>query len=249
MEELGRSSEVADLHVVLRTELEIAFGPGGRVLGSLAFITVWEIHDEAGTLSPLGFAAGDELVDNDLGAVGKVAELGFPDDEEFWIVLGITEIKAKDAGFGEAGVVDAKLGLVFGQVQEGAVALACVDIIKCGVAVAKGASFTVLSGDSDRGTVHKEGAVGKLLTETPVNSFAGGVSFVLLVELAFDLGVEAEVVRDGDEGLGNVVEFVLGDSGTEVLESVGKDVSAAGLASFDGDGFALLGFLFMEDVV
>ena len=36
-------------------------------------------------LLPFVFAANDELIDDDLGAINEVAELGFPDDKGIWI--------------------------------------------------------------------------------------------------------------------------------------------------------------------
>ncbi len=47
------------------------------VLGTLPFVAVRQHHREAAGTTPLGLARGDELVDDDLGAVDEVAELGF----------------------------------------------------------------------------------------------------------------------------------------------------------------------------
>ena len=50
-----------------------------RVLGALAFEAVGEQQREA-ALAPLVVGRDDELVDDDLRAVGEVAELGLPAD-------------------------------------------------------------------------------------------------------------------------------------------------------------------------
>jgi hypothetical protein len=59
---------------VVVAELEEALDPGRRVLRTLAVVAVRERHDETRTLQPLALAGGDELVNHDLGAVGKVAD-------------------------------------------------------------------------------------------------------------------------------------------------------------------------------
>ena len=81
------------------------------MLGALAFVAVREKHDDAGEQAPLGFAGGDELVDDDLRAVGEVAELGFPEDEGFGVVAGVAVLEAEGGGLGEQGVVDLEAGL------------------------------------------------------------------------------------------------------------------------------------------
>ena len=60
-----------------------ALDSGAGVFGALAFVAVREEESETGGFSPLVFGGDDELVDDDLGAVGEVAVLGFPEDEGF----------------------------------------------------------------------------------------------------------------------------------------------------------------------
>ena len=49
------------------------------MLRSLPLITVRQQHHQSGEQSPFVFARGDELIDHNLRAVGKVAELRFPE--------------------------------------------------------------------------------------------------------------------------------------------------------------------------
>ncbi len=106
VEELGGGGGLGDLDVVLGGELEIALDASAGVLGALAFVAVGEEHDEAGEEAPLGFASGEELVDDDLGTVGEVAELGLPEDEGLGVVAGEAVLEAEAGGLGEEGVVD-----------------------------------------------------------------------------------------------------------------------------------------------
>ena len=88
------------------------------MLRALAFVAVREQQDESGEEVPLVFAGDDELVDDDLRAVGEVAELGFPHDERFGEVAGEAVLEAEDRGFGELGVVDFDARLAGSEVTE-----------------------------------------------------------------------------------------------------------------------------------
>ena len=69
------------------------------MLRTLAFVTVWQQHHQSAHAQPLCFAGGDELVDDDLSAVGKVAELGFPKHQHLRFSQAVTVLEAQDAGF------------------------------------------------------------------------------------------------------------------------------------------------------
>lgn len=98
VEVVGGGGAVGDLHVavlvltveglgagedarVLVTELQEALHTSRRVLRTLTIVTVRHGHDETGTLEPLDLTGSDELVNDTLGIVGKVTELGLPDNE------------------------------------------------------------------------------------------------------------------------------------------------------------------------
>ena len=91
-----------DLDVVFCGELEEALDAGAGVFWSLAFVAVWEKQHYAGEQIPLGFAGGDELVDDGLGNVDEVAELGFPENERFGIVAAVAVFEAEHAGLGKS---------------------------------------------------------------------------------------------------------------------------------------------------
>ncbi len=79
VEHLRRRRRHADLHVLQRAQLQIAFQARGAVLRALAFVAVRQEQAQARHAVPLGLARRDELVDDDLRAVGEIAELAFPD--------------------------------------------------------------------------------------------------------------------------------------------------------------------------
>ena len=78
VEIVGRGRAVDHLHIVLGAALQVALEAGGGVFRTLALVAVRQQHDEAAHPQPLALARGNELVHNHLGAVGEVAELGFP---------------------------------------------------------------------------------------------------------------------------------------------------------------------------
>jgi hypothetical protein len=95
VEQVGRGGHAGNLHVAVlvltvqlvslgvRTglfvaKLEPTLHTSGRVLRTLAIITVGQRHNQTGTLQPLGFTGGDELINDTLSVVGEVTELSFP---------------------------------------------------------------------------------------------------------------------------------------------------------------------------
>ena len=111
VEVLGGRRGNGDLDVLLGAEREEPFEPGAGVLGPLALVAVRQEHDQAAAPAPLRLGRGDELVDDHLGAVGEVAELGLPHDQHVGLVERVAVVEAEHGGLGEQAVVDAELGL------------------------------------------------------------------------------------------------------------------------------------------
>ena len=88
---------LANLHVVARGELQVALDARAGMLRSLAFVAVRQQQDEAGEQIPLVFAGADELIDDDLRAVGEVAELRFPQNQRFGIVAAEAVLESEHA--------------------------------------------------------------------------------------------------------------------------------------------------------
>ena len=75
-----------DGHRALRPQLQEPFDTSGGVVGPLTLVAVWQQQHDVGELTPFGLTGADELVDDRLGAVDEVAELGLPQHNR----LGIT---------------------------------------------------------------------------------------------------------------------------------------------------------------
>jgi hypothetical protein len=88
------------------------------MLRPLALIAVRQKHHEAAHAQPLHLARGDELVDDDLRAIGEVAELRFPQHQRARLGGGISIFEAQDRFFREQCVDDLELRLAFADMVE-----------------------------------------------------------------------------------------------------------------------------------
>ena len=145
VEVVGGSGGVGNGHIVFGAELKKSFETGAGVFGSLAVVAVGKKESKAGGGAPFRFGGGDVLIDLGLGAVGKIAELSFPEDEHIWAVEGVAVIEAENGGLGEGAIINAEGGLIFREVFEGNIAGAGTKVVDGGVAMAEGSAATVLA--------------------------------------------------------------------------------------------------------
>lgn len=76
------------------------------MLWATAFIAVRQQHHRATHTAPFLLAGADELVDNDLRAVGEVAELRFPDGQRARFRCRVAVFERQHRFFGQHGVPD-----------------------------------------------------------------------------------------------------------------------------------------------
>ena len=101
MEILRGRCAVANLHIVFGAELQEAFDAGAGMFGPLAFEAMRKQQNEAAGLVPFRFGRDEELIDDDLGAVDEIAELGFPHDQSERIGDAVAEFKTHHGKFAE----------------------------------------------------------------------------------------------------------------------------------------------------
>ncbi len=142
---VGGSGGVGDGHIVFGAELKKSFEAGAGVFGPLAVVAVGKEESQAGGGAPFRFGGGDVLIDLGLGAVGKIAELSFPEDEHIWAVERVAVIEAENGGLGEGAIINAEGGLIFCEVFEGNIAGAGTKVVDGGVAMAEGSAATILA--------------------------------------------------------------------------------------------------------
>jgi hypothetical protein len=79
---------------------------------------VWQHQSQTVDTAPLHFARSNELVDHHLGAVGEVAELGFPDHHGVGIVGGVTVFETEHRFFRQDRIDHGERRLVFSHVLQ-----------------------------------------------------------------------------------------------------------------------------------
>ena len=178
-----------------------------RVLGALALVAVGQQQDEARELAPLVLGRHHEVVDDDLRAVGEVAELGLPGDQRLGRLDRVAVLEPDGGVLGEQRVADGEVahlprGLqrvgadavqAVADVGQGDVLLAVGVVDQHGVAVAEGAAPGVLAGEAHVDALVHERADGQGLGQGPVDLPLGD-QLVALDELALELGVDHEAV-------------------------------------------------------
>src|SRR6056300_1211739 len=97
MKQLRRSRWLHDLNIVLCRQQEKPLKPGAGMLGPHALKAMRKKHDDARKPIPLILRTDDELIDNHLGNVDKVAELGLPHHQAIWAVQTVAILKAEHA--------------------------------------------------------------------------------------------------------------------------------------------------------
>ena len=108
MKILRRSRRVANLQIIFRAKLQISFEPRRRMFRTLPFVAVRQKHHEAAFLLPFVFRRGDILVNDNLRAVGKIAELRFPQHQRVLRDDRIAVFKTENALFGQTAVENLK---------------------------------------------------------------------------------------------------------------------------------------------
>ena len=156
VEIVGGRGAVRDLPIVLGAELEVALEPRRGMLRPLAFIAVRQKQHEARHAEPFPLARGNELVDDDLGAVGEVAELRFPQDERVRLGEAVAIFEAEHGLLRQHGVDHLERRLTFGDVLERGVFLLVLLVHQHGVALGERAALGVLAGEPNAITLDQE---------------------------------------------------------------------------------------------
>ncbi len=95
-------------------------------------------------------AGDDELVDDDLRAVGEIAELRLPEAEHVRVIERVTVIETEHGRFGEQAVVNAEARLLCREMEQRHVRLAGLRVIDERRGGAERAAPAVLAGESHR---------------------------------------------------------------------------------------------------
>jgi len=144
-----------------------------------------------------------------LGGVGKVAELGFPDDQGSRVLEGESQLEAEDGKLRERGIARVEAGLVGVDVPEGHMLFPePLLVVNYGVAVRERATLDVLAGDADVVTLGQQRRPRELLSHGPVNALTG-LNHLLtsLVDLAHH-SVRRHLCRQRGQRCSNLLQHV-----------------------------------------
>ncbi|GIX20403.1 MAG: hypothetical protein KatS3mg120_2079 [Erythrobacter sp.] len=224
VEVVGRRGDVAHAHIVIGAQLEEALEPRRGVLRPLALVTVRQEHHEAIGAQPLALAAGDELIDHDLRAIGKVAELAFPQHQALGIGHGIAIFKAEHAIFGQRAVVHLEAAMRQGG-ERHIFALGLL-IHPHRVALREGAAARILARKPHPEALHHQAAEGERLGGGPVEALAGGKHLALGGKHALEGLVDLEVGGDFGEHPAERVDHLGFDPG---LDAAARGLGVGGL--------------------
>ncbi len=214
VEIVGRAGDVAHLDVVVGAQLQEAFEAGAGVFRPLAFEAVRQQHDQAIGAQPLGLAAGDELVDHDLRAVGKVAELRLPQHQRLGIGQGKAVFEAEHAEFGQDRIVD--LELAVGQRGQRNVLVLVLLVDPDGVALAEGAAAGILAGKTHVVAFGDKAAEGQRLGRGPVEARAAVEHLLLGVDHALQGLVDGQAFGNRGERAAQAFKQLGVDRGVHV---------------------------------
>lgn len=103
---------------VFVNQLHEAFEASARILWPHAFVSVREQHNESALPRPLGLTRRYELIDNDLGRISEVAELGFPNDQRVRARQRIAQLKPEYGELRQRAIAHRVLGLAWPQVVQ-----------------------------------------------------------------------------------------------------------------------------------
>ncbi len=192
MKVLRWGGRVGHLHVVIGAKLEKTLQSGAGMLRSQALPAVGQQQGQSAQLLPLGLAAGDKQVDDALGVIDKIAELGLPQGEHLGPGDRVAVFKTQHTGLGQQAVIHLKRGLSRFQTIQGGVGLARLIVPDDAVALTEGAAAHILTAEPNRVAFGDEGRKGQGLGTGPVDAFTGVNGVEPLVQHTLQPGVDGK---------------------------------------------------------
>ena len=177
------------------------------MVGALTLVAVRQQQHDAGLLAPLGLARREILVDDGLGTVDEVAELGLPDRERLGACHRVAVLEAERGVLAEQRVVDEERRLVLGDVGQRGPLVGVLAVDDRGEARRERAAARVLAGHADRTAVEQQRAHRQDLARAPVDR-AGRDRRGATLQLGEDLRVDREALRHVGVRVGDRLEHL-----------------------------------------
>ena len=163
------------------------------MLRTAAFLAVRQQHHDAAGLAPFGFRRGNELIDDDLRAVGEIAVLRFPQHQRERIGHAVAEFETDDAVLAQRAVVDLEARLARSQMLQRRVDAAGFGVVIFGVALAEGAASGILAAQAHRRAFQNQAAERQSFGQSPVDERTAVAGFVPALDHSLQLGMQLEI--------------------------------------------------------
>jgi len=192
---------VGDAHVGLAGELQEALQPPAGVIRPGALVAVRQQQHERWRLAPFSAGAAQELVDDHLGAVDEIAVLCLPNDQPFWRLDIVAELKAEHGVFGQRTVEDLEGGSRLRDGLQRRERLPAVCIVQHGVALVEGAALGILASEANGDAVFENGRQSQLLRGGPVHRPRRRIGQALAPAIPRppELGMEVEAIGQAQQ--------------------------------------------------
>jgi hypothetical protein len=189
---------------------EEALDAGRGVVRSLALVAVREEQDDRGPLTPFLLRAGDELVDDGLGPVVEVAELGLPEHQGVRPLDRVAVLEAHRGILREQGVVDPELALALTEVEQRGPLARVVLVDEHRVPLDEGATAAVLAGEPHGSAVDEQRPEGHAAPRCPSRSRPRGWTRARFSSICMSLGCTVKPSGTVEEGRRRAARALLG---------------------------------------
>ena len=206
MKIIRRRGDICDLHIIFAAKLEVPFQPRGGMLGPLPFIAMGQQHHQAGHAQPLGFTRCDKLINNELSAVGKIAELRFPKHQGLWIGQRQTVFEPENRRFRQRAVSADKSFLSVPDVFQWGITLLGFLIDEDRVTLGKCPAGHILAAQPHQKTFRQKRSKGEGFRSRPINSLASFQCGSALVKHASELWMQLETFWEGGKRISHLIE-------------------------------------------
>ena len=169
------------------------------MLRSLPFVSVRQEQRKSAHASPLHFARTDELVDDDLRAVGEITELRFPDDQLIRLRCRVAVLEAEHGVFRQHAIDDLEVRLALFHVLQrypcSGIPLLAILIVQHGVTMRERSARHILARHAHAVTLVQHRRVRECLPHAPIERLLAFCHRAPLGDYALDTRMQLEMVR------------------------------------------------------
>ena len=165
------------------------------MLRTLTFVAVWQQTNQPGHAQPFALAGRDELIEQNLGAVGEIAELRFPQRQRIRLGQRIAVLEAEHGFFRQHRIDDFETRLAVTEIVKRRVAFLVFLIDQHRVALREGAAFGILTRKPDPMRLAQQRTECERFGGRPIDPGAGLDRFAPIVEKAVQSAVQMEIGR------------------------------------------------------